>query len=287
EDANQREPQHDLVGDHLGGGAEPTEQGVAVRGGPGSEDDAVHAGGADREDEQGADVEIGDVEVDVAAEELDGAAEGDHRRRQQRGHEDDHRREPEDDLVGTGRDQIFLAEQLHGVSERLPQAMPARAGRTEAILERGKDLALEPGHIRHADEQHIENDEGHDERDPDRLVHLPQSALEKRHRIPARGRFSPTLFSHSLTVSPLLATVARCGTVQARGQWYRDVGRAADTSRSTYRSPKPSTISMVPISATAPASMAPCAMCGRTCRLTKSGVRIRNRYGIGPPSETM
>ena len=78
EDADQGEPEDDLVGDDLRGRAEPAEQRVAVGRGVGAEDDAVDADRAEGEDEEGADVEVGDEEVDVAAEDLDRAAEGDH-----------------------------------------------------------------------------------------------------------------------------------------------------------------------------------------------------------------
>ena len=45
------------------------------------------------------------------------------------GDEDDQRGEEEDDLVGRGRDQVFLAEQLDAVGDRLEEAVgPVRVG---------------------------------------------------------------------------------------------------------------------------------------------------------------
>ena len=75
EHADQGEAEDQLVGDDLRRRAEPAEQRVAVGRGVGAEDDAVDADRADREDEQRADVEVGDVEIDVAPEDFDRAAE--------------------------------------------------------------------------------------------------------------------------------------------------------------------------------------------------------------------
>ena len=115
-------------------------------------------------------------------EDGDGVAEGDHRDPGDRDHEDDERREVEDDLVGVGRDEVFLAEQLDAVGDRLQEPLRTGAVRTDPVLHGGEHLALVPRHVRHADEQDVHEDERHQKRQPDWLIHasallLPVPAL--------------------------------------------------------------------------------------------------------------
>ena len=73
DDADERETERELVGDHLRGGAERAEQGVLVVGAPAGEGDAVDADGGDAEDDEEADVDVGDVEEVDALDAEDGA----------------------------------------------------------------------------------------------------------------------------------------------------------------------------------------------------------------------
>ncbi len=60
DDADQRKAEGELVADHLGGGTEAAEEGELVVRGPAGEGDAVDADGGDTEDDEEADVEVGD-----------------------------------------------------------------------------------------------------------------------------------------------------------------------------------------------------------------------------------
>jgi hypothetical protein len=62
--------------------------------------------------------------------------------------------------------QVFFEEELDAVGERLQDAPRAGFVRADAVLHLGDDLALEPDHEHHGDEQQRERDddlEQHDE----------------------------------------------------------------------------------------------------------------------------
>ncbi len=45
------------------------------------------------------------------------------------------------------------------VGQRLHQPLGTRAGRTHAVLHGGEHLALEIGHVRHTNQEHVHDDE--------------------------------------------------------------------------------------------------------------------------------
>ena len=61
-DAQHGQAQRDFVADHVGGGAEAAEERVLVVARPAADDHAVHRQRQHGEDEQHADVEVGDLE---------------------------------------------------------------------------------------------------------------------------------------------------------------------------------------------------------------------------------
>ena len=63
DDADEREAEGQLVADHLRGGAERAEQRELVVRRPAGERDAVDADGGDAEDDQQADVDVGDLNM--------------------------------------------------------------------------------------------------------------------------------------------------------------------------------------------------------------------------------
>ena len=63
EDGHEREPHRDLVGDHLGRGAQPTHERVGRAGRPAGEHDAVDADTGHREHEQHGDRAVGQLEA--------------------------------------------------------------------------------------------------------------------------------------------------------------------------------------------------------------------------------
>ena len=84
-DGNERQGQGDLVGDHLGAGADPAEQRVLGAARPARQHDPVHRQRPHRQHPEEADVEVGDLEGDVMAEEHHRRAEGDRGEGQERG----------------------------------------------------------------------------------------------------------------------------------------------------------------------------------------------------------
>ena len=79
-----RERERDLVRDELRAGAHRAEERVLRVGGPAADDEAVDADRADREDEDQRDRDVGDLTVDLVAEDLPARAERDHRERRER-----------------------------------------------------------------------------------------------------------------------------------------------------------------------------------------------------------
>ena len=69
------------------------------------------------------------------------------------------RRELEDEAVGPLGHQVLFEEELRPVGERLQQPEGSGAVRADAVLHVGDDLALEPDHQHHRDEQDAEGDE--------------------------------------------------------------------------------------------------------------------------------
>ena len=170
EHRDQREPHRDLVGDHLGAGAEPAEQGVRRAAGPAAEHDAVDADRGDRHHEQHGHRHVGELQWRLVAEPRDLGAERDHRERHERRHRREDRRQEEDHLVGGLGDEVLLERQLHAVGERLEQAEgPVHVG-ADAVLHPGHHAPLEPDVEEREQHQDHEDRHGLDQDDPPRVV---------------------------------------------------------------------------------------------------------------------
>ena len=157
DDADQREAEGELVADDLGGGAERAEERVLVVRAPAGERDAVDADGGDAEDDEQADVEVGDLEeVDAAvqwscAPKGTTAMETSAQPSAMMGASDEERA-----LDGEGH-HVFLEEELDAVGERLEEAEGADARGSPAVLHAAEDLALEQhgvGDGRERDDEH-------------------------------------------------------------------------------------------------------------------------------------
>ena len=61
--ADHRQPQRELVTDHLRGRPQPAKQRILAVGGPSGQRDAVHAQGSDGENKEQADIQIGDLKL--------------------------------------------------------------------------------------------------------------------------------------------------------------------------------------------------------------------------------
>ena len=169
--AHQRERHRDFVADELSRRAQAGEQRkLAVRG-VARQDDPVDADRGDADDIQQADIDIGDVERDLVAEQIDRGPERNDRVDNQRRHHRDDRRGGEHPLVGAGRRDVFLDHQLHRVGDRLQDAERSDAHRPEPRLRPGNDFALEQHHVGDRDQRRVQHDDDLQQRDEKAVDH--------------------------------------------------------------------------------------------------------------------
>ena len=165
DDADERQRDGDLVRDQLRRRAQAREQRVLAVRRIARQDDAVHADGRHRHDIQQADVDVGDVERNLASEETDRRTERNDRVDDQRRHHRDDRRGGEHPLVGPHRRDVFLDHQLDRIGDRLQDAVRTDAHRSEPRLRPRDDLALEQHHIGDRDERRVQDDDDLEQRD--------------------------------------------------------------------------------------------------------------------------
>ena len=99
-DAEDAERERDLVADELGARAHRAQQRVLRVGGPAADDEAVDADRADREDQDQRDRDVGDLALDVDAEDLPARPERDHGEGRQGRERGDERRQDVEDVDG-------------------------------------------------------------------------------------------------------------------------------------------------------------------------------------------
>ena len=129
---------------------------------PTGEHHAVHRDRRHREHQEDADRRIGDLQVGVVPEDVDDpvvavledTAERHDAERDERGDHREQRREAEHEQVGALGQQVLLEEELDAVGQRLQHAPRPGDVRPDAVLHVRDELALEPDHQHHADEQH-------------------------------------------------------------------------------------------------------------------------------------
>ena len=163
-------PHRDLVGDHLGAGAEAAQERVLVVGRPTGERDAVDPERGEREHEEEADREVTHRHRERAmpahqADQRKVPVEVHRNRRGPRDHpgqaerrnERDRRRQHEDHRVGAGRERLFLDDVLDPVGGGLQEAGPSHPIGAAAVLHPGAHLSLherEERHAHHHDGEH-------------------------------------------------------------------------------------------------------------------------------------
>ena len=170
DDRKQGQSHRDLVGDHLGAGPKPAQEGPLVVRGPPTEADAVHA-------ERGSGKDIDDADVEVRADHVDMDALDSQRRRQPEGearqvkrpaprddHEADHGRdhdeaggEDEKPLLDARGVVVLLEEELEAVGDGLEQPVGANPIRTDTVLHPGGELSLKPDGVRATDQDHVKH----------------------------------------------------------------------------------------------------------------------------------
>ena len=162
DDADDRDAEGDLVGDHLRSRPQPAEQRVVVAGGKSREDDAVHAQGKHRKDIEQRHIDLGDLELDDAVAENEAVAERDGGK----GHQSEEDREEGGERmknpVGAGGNDILLGEHLDGVRKGMkeahqPPSQNAGAVGPDPVLDDRRLFALQPGmqrrEVQHPEEQ--------------------------------------------------------------------------------------------------------------------------------------
>ena len=153
--ADRGEAHRQLVRDHLRSGAEAPEQRILVVRGPARERDRVDAQARHGEEQEQPDVDVGDEKV---------GPDRDHRERDQRRHDGQHRREVEDDHVRSGRDELLLEEQLRDVGDGLQQPQRSHAVGPRARLHVACDLALGVDHVGDDAQNALQDHENLDQR---------------------------------------------------------------------------------------------------------------------------
>ncbi len=153
-DADEREAERQFVADELRRGAERAEQGVFVVRRPAGEGDAVDAHGSDAENDEQADVDVGDLEEIEAVRAHAGRAEGNDGDGDERAAEREDGREQIERAIDGSGNQIFFEERFCAVDERLQQAEGADAAGAPAVLDAAHQLALEEHGVGDAHEHH-------------------------------------------------------------------------------------------------------------------------------------
>ena len=184
EDRDDGEAEGDLVGDHLGAGANSAEEGIFRVGRPPREGDAVDAEGGNCEDEEGARSDVCDDQFYVVSEEVHVAAEGDDADRDEGGNGREGGCHPIERFTDMPRGQVLLEKALESVGERLqeteeaevlfkPQESQGNANPvgTHPVLHDGAHAALGISRVGNQRQDHHEGekehfDAGDDERNP-------------------------------------------------------------------------------------------------------------------------
>ena len=194
-----------FVGHHLRRRPHRAEQRVLRAGRPAGQHHAVDGDRGAGEDEQDADGRVGQLQVGVVTEDLDGAlllvgelaADRDHREHEEGGHQRQERREDEDPLVGAVGQQVLLEEELDAVGQRLEDAeRPGPVG-ADPVRHVGVHLALEPDHEHHRHEQQREGD--HDLEEDDQ--HLFEADVAREERIEPEDRRHDHGFTTRISVT--------------------------------------------------------------------------------------
>ena len=145
--ADNREAERELVTDHLCGGAQTAEQRkLAVRR-PAGESDAVHTKRGDRQDEEHADVEVGNLKTNLVPANRNRFAKWNHCDRGKGHRERDEWSKVVDKTVDLARLDVFFEEELEPVGEGLEKSVGAHEVRPPARLNPGNNFPLEPDRV--------------------------------------------------------------------------------------------------------------------------------------------
>ena len=114
-------------------------------------------------------------------------AKGHHEPAQDHWNEHQHRAQGEEQAVGPGRNDVLFEEELQAVGEGLKDAQGTRVFGADALLNRGRDLPLQPDvdqHAHHGGDQHHQHRQrqpeqvGHPRRQAEALQHVGEAGLE-------------------------------------------------------------------------------------------------------------
>ena len=183
------QPQGDLVGDQLGPGSQPAEKAVLVVARPPTEDRAEDGQSPHGEDVDHSHVHqrcgdqmyrfrlVHDAPFDqqIAQALRQNAAEGDHRKDRQGGHQDGYGSQEIEELVDVAGRELFLEDELRAVGDRLAEAEDADLGQGDAhpirpppVLDPGRDPPLDQhqvgGGAHQAADQQADFQQGFDNR---------------------------------------------------------------------------------------------------------------------------
>ncbi len=144
-----------FVRNHLRTGAKRADQRIVRVRGPPGDDDAEHAQRRNAEHKEDADIHVGDG---VRGAEGNDDEDGECREHNHEG------RDPEDESVSLGGDDVFFEQQFDGVGDGLQQAVRAYTHGAEAHLHVCENFSLEPVHGDDGDGKSDEDEHDIDDR---------------------------------------------------------------------------------------------------------------------------
>ena len=166
EHAHEGQAHGQFIGDDLRGGTHGSVQGQGRAGRPATQDDAVQAQRGDRQDVQGGDGHVGQLQRRRNVTDLHVRPHRDDRVDAERSERRDRGGQEVQEPLSPAGPHILLEEELSRVGERLEQAEGARNVRAGTRLHATQASALDPQGKQHVGDQEDDDEHGLDEAEP-------------------------------------------------------------------------------------------------------------------------
>ena len=166
EHAHEGQAHGQFVGDDLRGGTNGTIQGQGRAGRPTTQDDAVQAQRGNRQDVQGGNGHVGELQRCRVAEDRYVRPHRDHRVDAESRESRDRGGQEVQEPLGPAGPHVLLEEELARVGERLEEAEGSRHVRAGTRLHAAQASALDPQGQQHVGDQEDDDEHGLDEAEP-------------------------------------------------------------------------------------------------------------------------
>src|SRR5581483_6792883 len=133
--ADERQPERDLIADHLRAGAQRAEQRIFAVRGPAGEGNAIYTDGGDAEDDQQRNVGIRNLQRRAHTGDIDRGPERNKSNGEQRRADGNDRGRKVEQLVHVGRREVFFQNELQPIRQGLQQAEGPDARWSPAVLD--------------------------------------------------------------------------------------------------------------------------------------------------------